>query len=240
MNQSETATVSSMIGRRLGPYVLVEELGRGGMGVVYRAERVDGEFEQTVAIKLIKPGMDTDVVLKRFRRERQITAALNHPNIAYFFGGGSTEDGLPYFIMEYISGIPFYQYCDEHCLNVKERLHVFQQICYAVAAAHDLQIIHRDLKPSNILVKDDGKPKLLDFGIAKVGLFSKNDRSAYIFYRSFSSAIALPSRKPSAQNRYLSRMEMTAFFRWRLLLKSIDPYMVVAYPCQIDRFWRRS
>lgn len=168
MNQSETATVSSMIGRRLGPYVLVEELGRGGMGVVYRAERVDGEFEQTVAIKLIKRGMDTDVVLKRFRRERQITAALNHPNIAYFFGGGSTEDGLPYFIMEYISGIPFYQYCDEHCLNVKERLHVFQQICYAAAAAHDLQIIHRDLKPSNILVKDDGKPKLLDFGIAKV------------------------------------------------------------------------
>lgn len=168
MDQSDTATLRSMIGRRIGPYELVEELGRGGMGVVYRALRVDGEFEQIVAIKLIKRGMDTDTVLKRFRRERQITAALNHPNIAYFFGGGSTDDGLPYFIMEYISGKPLYQYCDVHCLNVKERLNLFRQICYAVAAAHDQQIIHRDLKPSNILVKDDGKPKLLDFGIAKV------------------------------------------------------------------------
>jgi serine/threonine protein kinase/tetratricopeptide (TPR) repeat protein len=138
------------------------------MGVVYRAERVDGEFDQTVAVKLIKRGMDTDMVLKRFRRERQITAALNHPNIAYFFGGGSTDDGLPYFIMEYIPGKPLYEYCDEHRLNVKERLNLFRQVCYAVAAAHDLQIIHRDLKPSNVLVKDDGKPKLLDFGIAKV------------------------------------------------------------------------
>lgn len=168
MEQSDSTIPGTLIGRQIGPYSLVEELGRGGMGVVYRAERVDGEFEQTVAIKLIKRGMDTDMVLKRFRRERQITAALNHPNIAYFFGGGSTDDGLPYFIMEYISGKPLYQYCDEHCLNVKERLNLFRQICYAVAAAHDLQVIHRDLKPSNILVKDDGKPKLLDFGIAKV------------------------------------------------------------------------
>ncbi len=157
-----------MIGRRVGAYRLDEEVGRGGMGVVYRAERVDGEFSQTVAVKLIKRGMDTDQILKRFRRERQITAALNHPNIAYFLGGGSTEDGLPYFVMEYIVGKPLYQFCDEARLNIRERLKIFRSVCWAVSAAHELKIIHRDLKPSNVLVTSDGKPKLLDFGIAKV------------------------------------------------------------------------
>lgn len=157
-----------MIGRRVGAYRLAEEVGRGGMGVVYRAERVDGEFAQTVAIKLIKRGMDTDQILKRFRRERQITAALNHPNIGYFLGGGSTEDGLPYFVMEFIVGKPLYEYCDDNRLNIRQRLALFRSICRAVAAAHELTIIHRDLKPSNILVNEEGKPKLLDFGIAKV------------------------------------------------------------------------
>jgi serine/threonine protein kinase/Tfp pilus assembly protein PilF len=157
----------SMIGRRIGAYRLEEEVGRGGMGVVYRAVRVDGEFDQTVAIKLIKRGMDTDLILKRFRRERQITAALNHPNIAYFFGGGSTDDGLPYFVMEFIVGKPLYKYCDDNRLSLKERLALFRQICWAVQAAHDIKVIHRDLKPSNIMVNSDGKPKLLDFGIAK-------------------------------------------------------------------------
>jgi serine/threonine protein kinase len=156
-----------MIGRRIGAYRLDEEIGRGGMGVVYRATRVDGEFDQTVAIKLIKRGMDTDLILKRFRRERQITAALNHPNIAYFFGGGSTDDGLPYFVMEFIVGSPLYKYCDDNRLTLRERLAVFRQICWAVQAAHDIQVIHRDLKPSNIMVTANGKPKLLDFGIAK-------------------------------------------------------------------------
>ena len=168
MEHVEDIPSSSMIGRRVGVYRLEEEVGRGGMGVVYRASRVDGEFDQTVAIKLIKRGMDTDQILNRFRRERQITAALNHPNIAYFFGGGSTDDGLPYFVMEYIVGKPLYQYCDENRLNLKERLNIFRQVCWAAAAAHEQKIIHRDLKPSNIMVKDDGKPKLLDFGIAKV------------------------------------------------------------------------
>lgn len=157
----------AMIGREIGVYRLERELGRGGMGAVYLADRVDGEFNQTVAIKLIKRGMDTDLILKRFRRERQILAALNHTNIAYFLGGGSTEDGLPYYVMEYIEGRPLYRYCDENHLNIRERLVIFRQICSAVDAAHAIQVIHRDLKPSNILVKPDGKPKLLDFGIAK-------------------------------------------------------------------------
>ena len=168
MDTAEDNSENSMIGRRIGVYELRREIGRGGMGAVFLAERADGEFHQTVAVKLIKRGMDTDLILKRFRRERQILAALNHPNIAYFLGGGSTPDGLPYFVMEYIEGKPLYRFCDENNLSVKERLRIFRQICDAVDAAHQIKVIHRDLKPSNILVKNDGKPKLLDFGIAKV------------------------------------------------------------------------
>lgn len=168
MDQTEDKPADSMIGRRIGAYQLDEEIGRGGMGAVYRASRVDGEFDQTVAVKLIKRGMDTDMILRRFRRERQILASLNHPNIAYFLGGGSTEDGLPYFVMEFIDGLPLYKYCNRNKLNTRERLLIFRQVCWAVAAAHEIKVIHRDLKPSNIMVKDDGKPKLLDFGIAKV------------------------------------------------------------------------
>ncbi|MEP7212394.1 MAG: protein kinase [Acidobacteriota bacterium] len=168
MDITDDNPANPLIGSTIGVYRLAEEVGRGGMGAVYRAVRVDGEFDQTVAVKLIKRGMDTDLILKRFRRERQILASLNHPNIAYFLGGGSTDDGLPYFVMEYISGKPLYRYCDENHLNLRERLIIFRQICWAVKAAHEIQVIHRDLKPSNIMVKDDGKPKLLDFGIAKV------------------------------------------------------------------------
>jgi serine/threonine protein kinase/Tfp pilus assembly protein PilF len=157
-----------MIGRRIGVYRLEEEVGRGGMGAVYRAVRIDGEFDQTVAIKLIKRGMDTDLILKRFRNERQILAAVSHPNIAFFIGGGTTGDGLPYFVMEYVDGLPLYVYCDTNRQTIRQRLEIFRQVCWAVSAAHQIKVIHRDLKPSNILVKADGKPKLLDFGIAKV------------------------------------------------------------------------
>jgi serine/threonine protein kinase/tetratricopeptide (TPR) repeat protein len=166
--QSENKSSDSMIGQRIGVYELKKEIGRGGMGAVYLANRADGEFDHSVAIKLIKRGMDTDLILKRFRRERQILAALNHPNIAFFYGGGSTADGLPYFIMEFIEGERIYQFCDENRLNIAQRLEIFRQVCDAVEAAHQIQVIHRDIKPSNILVKTDGIVKLLDFGIAKV------------------------------------------------------------------------
>jgi eukaryotic-like serine/threonine-protein kinase len=165
--ETEEFPKDSMIGRQIGVYRLEREIGRGGMGAVYLAERVDGEFNQTVAIKLIKRGMDTDTILKRFRRERQILAALNHTNIAYFLGGGSTAEGLPYYVMEYIDGKPLYEFCDEHHLSIRDRLMIFRQICSAVDAAHAINVIHRDLKPSNILIRPDHKPKLLDFGIAK-------------------------------------------------------------------------
>ncbi|MGC2234576.1 MAG: protein kinase [Pyrinomonadaceae bacterium] len=165
---NENKNPDSMIGQRIGVYELKKEIGRGGMGAVYLAMRADGEFDHSVAIKLIKRGMDTDLILKRFRRERQILAALNHPNIAFFYGGGSTADGLPYFIMEFIEGERIYRFCDDNRLNIAQRLEIFRQVCDAVEAAHQIQVIHRDIKPSNILVKTDGKVKLLDFGIAKV------------------------------------------------------------------------
>ncbi|MET0753629.1 MAG: protein kinase [Pyrinomonadaceae bacterium] len=168
LQPSENKSSDSLIGQRIGVYELKKEIGRGGMGAVYLAMRADGEFDHSVAIKLIKRGMDTDLILKRFRRERQILAALNHPNIAFFYGGGSTADGLPYFIMEFIEGERIYQFCDENRLNITQRLEIFRQVCAAVEAAHQIQVIHRDIKPSNILVKTDGKVKLLDFGIAKV------------------------------------------------------------------------
>ena len=155
-------------GRRIGPYSVVRELGRGGMGAVYLAERADGQYQQRVALKLIKRGMDSEQVLARFRAERQILASLDHPNIARLLDGGSTEQGLPFFAMEYIEGEPIDTYASRAELSVEDRLRLFLQVCGAVAYAHQHLVIHRDIKPLNILVTSEGMPKLLDFGIAKV------------------------------------------------------------------------
>src|SRR5687768_5909496 len=157
-----------LIGRRLGAYRIEREIGRGGMGAVYEAVRVDNEFVLRVAIKLVKRGMDTDFVLRRFRKERQILANLDHPNIARLLDGGTTADGLPYFVMEYIEGTPIDVHCTSRGLSTVERIALFRQVCDAVDHAHRHHVIHRDLKPSNILVTPDGVPKLLDFGISKV------------------------------------------------------------------------
>jgi serine/threonine protein kinase/tetratricopeptide (TPR) repeat protein len=159
---------SSHVGRRVGAYRLIRALGRGGMGAVYLADRDDGAFEQRVAIKLIKRGMDTDQVLARFRIERQILASLDHPNIARLLDGGTTHDGLPYFAMEYIEGQPIDTFAETARLEVEDRLRLFLQVCDAVAYAHTRGVIHRDIKPLNTLVTTPGVPKLLDFGIAKV------------------------------------------------------------------------
>jgi serine/threonine protein kinase/Tfp pilus assembly protein PilF len=157
-----------LLGRRLGSYRIEREIGRGGMGAVYEALRADNEFNKRAAIKLVKRGMDTDFILRRFRKERQILAALDHPHIAGLLDGGTTDDGLPYFVMEYIEGQPLYNYCDAHQLNITERLKLFRSICDAVHYAHQKQVVHRDIKPSNVLVTSAGIPKLLDFGIAKL------------------------------------------------------------------------
>lgn len=162
------AELSGRAGQQIGPYRVVCGLGQGGMGAVYLAERADDEYRKQVAIKLIKRGMDSEFVLRRFRNERQILAALDHPNIARLLDGGTTEDGLPYLVMEYIEGTPLDEYCAQRQLTTAERLQLFRQVCAAVHYAHQHLVIHRDLKPSNILVTADGTPKLLDFGIAKL------------------------------------------------------------------------
>ena len=155
-------------GRFIGPYRVVREIGRGGMGAVYLAERADGQYEQRVALKVIKRGMDTEQVLARFRAERQILASLDHPNIARLLDGGSTDQGTPFFAMEYIEGEPIDAWAGRRDLLVEERLRLFLQVCSAVSYAHQHLVVHRDIKPLNILVTADGVPKLLDFGIAKV------------------------------------------------------------------------
>ncbi len=167
-NGSLSYTDDGLTGKQIGAYKLEREIGRGGMGAVYLATRADNVFHKRVAIKLIKRGMDTDFIVRRFRNERQILANLDHPNIAHLFDGGSTDDGLPYFVMEYIEGEPINRYCDKRKLSIADRLKLFQQVCSAVHYSHLNQIVHRDIKPSNILVTDEGKPKLLDFGIAKL------------------------------------------------------------------------
>ena len=152
----------------VGRYRLIEEIGRGGMGTVWLAERADGEFEQKVALKLIKRGMDSDEILARFLRERQILARLEHPNIAHLLDGGVNHDGRPYFAMELVTGNAITDYCDELKLGIDERLRLFIVVARAVGYAHRNLVVHRDIKPSNVLVDRDGTIKLLDFGIAKV------------------------------------------------------------------------
>jgi serine/threonine protein kinase len=165
---TESAPRSSWIGRRIGVYQIETEIGHGGMGEVYRAVRADGQFKKNVAIKVVRGGYDTAAVLERFLHERQILASLDHPHIARLYDGGTTEDGIPYLVMELIEGTPIDLYCEEHDLPVNQRLELFTQVCAAVQYAHQRLVIHRDIKPSNILVTADGIPKLLDFGIAKL------------------------------------------------------------------------
>jgi serine/threonine protein kinase len=156
------------IGRQVGSYRIVEQIGAGGMGEVYRAFRADDHYRKEVALKLIRSGHDSGSVIARFKNERQILAGLEHPNVARLMDGGSTEDGLPYFVMELIEGQPINEYCQSQKLSISERLTLFLEVCAAVQYAHQRLIIHRDIKPGNILVTRDGVPKLLDFGIAKI------------------------------------------------------------------------
>lgn len=168
-SKGEFATSNEpLVGRRVGSYRIVEEIGSGGMGEVYRAVRADDQFSKQVAIKLVRAGQDSKAVVQRFKNERQILAGLDHPNIARLLDGGETQTGLPYFVMELIEGLPIDRYCDNHKLAITDRLKLFRQVCCAVQYAHQHLIIHRDIKPGNILVTADGMPKLLDFGIAKI------------------------------------------------------------------------
>jgi eukaryotic-like serine/threonine-protein kinase len=155
-------------GQNIGRYRIIRQIGSGGMGAVYLAVRADDEFNKRVAIKLVQAGIDTQQILNRFRHERQILAALDHPNIAKLLDGGTTAQGLPYFVMDFVEGTRIDEYCDSHRLSVLERVRLFREVCSAAQYVHQNLVVHRDLKPGNILVTAEGVPKLLDFGIAKL------------------------------------------------------------------------
>jgi serine/threonine protein kinase len=157
-----------LVGCRIGPYQILEMIGEGGMGTLYRAARADDQYRKQVAIKLVRMGLTTPLALERFRDERQILANLEHPNIARLLEGGATEDGVPYVVMELVDGQPLADFCDDHHLTIDARLKIFLEVCSAVQYAHRRLIVHRDIKPNNILVTREGSPKLIDFGIAKI------------------------------------------------------------------------
>jgi serine/threonine-protein kinase len=166
--QSVEGGPDPFIGRRIGAYLVEREIGRGGMSRVFLAHRADGAFEQEVAIKLLRPGLDSELDLERLRTERQILAKLNHPNIARLLDGGVTDDGFPFLVLEYVDGAPIDQYCTERALPLARRLELFATVVEATQYAHRNLVVHRDLKPSNIFVTTDGRVKLLDFGLAKL------------------------------------------------------------------------
>jgi len=166
--EDEGDASSAFAGRRAGAWRLLREIGHGGMGVVWEAERADGQFEQLAAIKLLRASLYSDRDQRRFREERQILASLNHPCIARLLDGGMLEDGSPFLVMEYIEGEPIDQWCERNQLDLRQRMELCLEVCAAVEYAHSHLIIHRDLKPANIFVTADGSPKLLDFGIAKL------------------------------------------------------------------------
>jgi non-specific serine/threonine protein kinase/serine/threonine-protein kinase len=178
---------------RLGPWRIVEEISHGGMGRVFRAVREDGGFTQQVAVKLIKRGMDSGAIVRRFHRERQLLAELHHPNIARLIDGGETAIGQPYLVMELVDGVPIDRFVEERRLRVRDILVLFRAVCAAVQHAHERLVVHRDIKPSNVLVTSDGVPKLLDFGIARL-LTPDSDDATATLDRVFTPEYASPEQ----------------------------------------------
>jgi eukaryotic-like serine/threonine-protein kinase len=168
LSGSEAALTTPIEGRRLGAYRILHEIGRGGMGSVYLADRVDEAFHKRVAIKIVRPGLVDAQTIERFRQEREILAALDHPTIARIIDGGNTDEAVPYFVMDYVDGQPIDTWCDRHKAKVTQRLELFRAVCSGVQHAHDHLVLHRDLKPTNIFVTAEAGVKLLDFGIAKL------------------------------------------------------------------------
>ena len=228
----------SVVGQRIGSYEVMREIGRGGMGAVYLAVRADDQYRKRVAIKLVKRGMDTRAILRRFTMKRQILANLDHPNIARLLDGGTTQDGLPYFVMEYIEGAPLDQYCDTHKLSTTERLKLFRTVCSAVHYAHQNLVVHRDLKPSNIIVTADGVPKLLDFGIAKLlqpELFSQSIAPTATIARLMTPDYASPEQVRGQPITTASDIYSLGVLLYELLTGH-RPYRVKTYlPQEIER-----
>jgi len=181
-------------GKRIGPYELIREIARGGMGTVYLARRADETFHKEVALKLVRAGLDAEYFLKRFRDERQILASLTHPNIGALLDGGTTDDGLPYFVMEFVDGRPIDVYCADEKISLEAMLRLFLAVCSAVQYAHRNLVVHRDLKPSNILVTREGVPKLLDFGLARLLTPETGMERTATVYRALTPAFASPEQ----------------------------------------------
>lgn len=193
MFDDDVDTAGHRDGERIGPYRLMHELGRGGMGSVWLAERADGQFSQRVALKLIKLGMDSVHVQSQFRRERELLARMQHPNVAQLIDGGVDARGRPWFAMEHIDGIGLRMWMERNQPDLRRRLGLFVKLCRAVAHAHAQLIVHRDLKPSNVLVQDDDEPRLLDFGIAKLVEVDDPEQTATM-QRFFSRDYAAPEQ----------------------------------------------
>ena len=238
LNDTALATVAASIlpeednpwiGRRVGAYRIVEQIGAGGMGEVYCAFRADDEYRKRVALKVVRAGQESGFVVSRFKNERQILAGLDHPNIARLLDGGTTEDGTPYFVMELIEGQPIGEYCDARQLPISDRLTLFLQVCAAVQYAHQRLIIHRDIKPSNILVTSEGTPKLLDFGIAKildVNAEAQSDPTLTIF-RILTPAYASPEQVKGEPITTASDVYSLGVVLYELLTGS-TPYQVTS------------
>ena len=189
---------------QIGAYKITGLIGRGGMGAVYRGERVSGDFDHDVAIKVVRPGAMSDKLIARFEAERQTLASLSHPNIARLFDGGTLESGAPYIVMEYIDGLPITDFADKNNAAKAERLALFKAVCSAVSHAHQNLIIHRDITPSNVLVDKGGQVKLIDFGIAKP--FDEDaavlDMEHSLASLSFTPGFAAPERSQGRGGEY--------------------------------------
>ena len=178
---TDTCSITEQPGTVIGPYKLLQQIGEGGMGVVFMAEQTE-PIQRTVALKIIKPGMDTRQVIARFEAERQAVAMMDHPNIAKVLDAGTTDSGRPYFVMELVKGVPITKYCDEKHLPLRARLELFMQVCQAVQHAHQKGIIHRDIKPTNVLVAEydnHAVPKVIDFGVAKATAQKLTERTMF-------------------------------------------------------------
>jgi eukaryotic-like serine/threonine-protein kinase len=226
----------SLIGERIGIYRIVREIGRGGMGSVYLAMRDDLEYRKEVALKVVKRGMDTAEVLKRFRSERQILANLEHPYIARLLDGGSTVDGVPYFVMEYIQGQPVNTFCRENKLGYKACCELFIRILEAVAHAHRNLVVHRDLKPANILITADGTPKLLDFGVAKLLSGSpEDDHTQTAWMRPFTPRYASPEQVRGLPITTSTDIYSLGAILYELLIGKPAQAIEVHTPAEIER-----
>ena len=233
-----------LIGLRVGSYKIIEEIGSGGMGEVYRAFRADDQYSKQVAIKLVRSGYDSKAVVQRFKNERQILAGLDHPNIARLLDGGETEDGLPYFVMELIEGMPIDKYCDERRLTITDRLELLRQVCSAVQYAHQHLTIHRDIKPGNILVTPDGVPKLLDFGIARMLDASANERQlqpTLTIFRALTPGYASPEQMTGAAITTASDLYSLGVVLYELLtgrspyrLTGPNPQEIARAVCEVE------